>query len=102
MSTLPENDLGLCWSCQVDLTLDLVVLLDSTMAIQCCRNCWKQIPADRRVSIALMFHDRTDVGLGVGEACSAIIGFFEAASRRENHFRRFELGDDEEQNWGMN
>lgn len=96
-----ESDLGLCWSCQIDLTLDLVVLLDSTMAIQCCRNCWEQIDAAERVKTALMFHDRTEVGLGIAEACSAVIGFFDAANRRDNHFRRFQNGGGDD-SWGMN
>lgn len=65
---LPDCDeLGLCWSCQTELDPEIAVWLNNNLAIQCCRRCWGLIPEDRRIEIALNFHDRSPDGLGIRE-----------------------------------
>jgi len=99
-----EFELGVCWSCQTELSHDSVVLLDSQTAIQCCRECWGKIDVADRVQTALLFHDRTDAGLGIADATHAIVGVVETIIRHYIHQSRFSNGkSDGGQDWsGLN
>ena len=68
----PRTDYGLCWSCQRKLRRRTAVWLDGDSAIQCCKVCWAEIPAGRRMEIALRFYDRSENGYGIEETLALI------------------------------
>lgn len=61
-----------CWSCLKKLSDRNAVWISDEHSIPCCKTCWVKMPPARRVELALDFHDRSDVGLGIAETLDEI------------------------------